>query len=403
MLAVGALAVSMGCSSEEANPGSGASGSSGSGGNGTGGSDTGGSSGAAGSGGTMGGGAWSAGNPDGACSTGIPGEGQPADTSQPTTVVGMGTSASCTFAALSTAVAKGGVITFDCGTSPVTIPVTATLDVPTGTDTVIDGNRLITLDGQSQVRILSFASPDWLMNEHRLTLQHIALINAKTTPTQAIPEAPAPCSQGWNDGEGGAVFMRDGNLTVIDSIFTGNQAAPLGPDTGGGAIYVMGSKHGVVIVGSTFTQNTAANAGAVGGLFAELHIYNSLFSRNAAIGNGANSDDATKCSAINNDQHEVGSGGNGGAIYSDGMSVNVVLCGDKIVENAAGAGAFGGGLFFTSNNFLGDLSIIDTTMTGNTGGAWTMAATGSIMDLGSAVGTNCHSITVQNSTIQDYP
>ena len=39
--------------------------------------------------------------------------------------------------------------------------------------------------------------------------------------------------------------MRDGNLTVIDCIFTGNQAAPLGPDTGGGAIYVQGSKHGV--------------------------------------------------------------------------------------------------------------------------------------------------------------
>ena len=43
--------------------------------------------------------------------------------------------------------------------------------------------------------------------------------------------------------------MRDGNLTVIDSIFTGNQAAPLGPDTGGGAIYVLGSKHGIVIAG----------------------------------------------------------------------------------------------------------------------------------------------------------
>ena len=60
-----------------------------------------------------------------------------------------------------------------------------------------------------------------------------------------IPTAPAPCSQGYNDGEGGALYMRDGNLTVIDSIFTNNQAAPLGPDTGGGAIYVLGSKRGV--------------------------------------------------------------------------------------------------------------------------------------------------------------
>ena len=194
--------------------------------------------------------------------------------------------------------------------------------------------------------------------------------------------------------------MRDGNLTVIDSIFTGNKAAPLGPDTGGGAIYVQGSKHGMVIVGSTFKQNSASNAGAVGGLFAELRIYNSLFDGNTAIGNGANNNDPSKCSAINNGQNEVGSGGNGGAIYSDGNSVNVLLCGDKIVNNAAGTGAFGGGLFFTSNNMAGTLSMIDINMTANTGGHWTNVASGSITNAGTAVGTNCKSITIQNSTIQ---
>jgi len=74
----------------------------------------------------------------------------------------------------------------------------------------------------------------------------------------AIPKAPAPCSQGWDDGQGGAVYMRDGNLTVIDSIFTGNQAAPLGSDTGGGAIYVQGSKHGAR--GSTRSARAATVA-----------------------------------------------------------------------------------------------------------------------------------------------
>jgi hypothetical protein len=106
---------------------------------------------------------------------------------------------------------------------------------------------------------------------------------------------------------------------------------------------------------------------------------------------------------INNGQHEVGSGGNGGGIYSDGINVNIVLCGDKIVDNKAGTGAFGGGLFFTSNNMAGTLSIADTTMTGNTGGHWTNASTGSVKNAGTAVGTNCKSITVQNSTLQDYP
>lgn len=399
-LAVGSLSLMVGCSSNASSSGTSPLGTSGASGGGS--TGTGGGTAAGGSTGTPSG-AWSAGNPSGSCAAGTPAEGQPAVTSSPTTVVGTGTAASCTFAALEAAVTQGGIITFACGNGPVTISVTSTLNVPTGVDTVIDGNRLITLDGGRSVRLLSFDSANWQFNEHRLTLQHIALVNGKATPTEAIPVAPAPCSQGWNDGQGGAVYMRDGNLTVIDSIFTGNEAAPLGPDTGGGAIYVQGSKHGLVIAGSTFTNNRASNAGAVGGLFTELHIYDSLFSGNTATGSGANNNDPTACSYINNGQNEIGSGGNGGAIYSDGIDVNIILCGDQITGNAAGSGAFGGGLFFTSNNMAGTLSIADTTMTGNTGGSWTNVSTGSVTNLGTAVGTNCKSITVQSSTLQGYP
>jgi hypothetical protein len=197
--------------------------------------------------------------------------------------------------------------------------------------------------------------------------------------------------------------MRDGNLTIVDSIFANNQAAPLGPDTGGGAIYVLGSKHGVLIVGSTFTNNAASNAGAVGGLFAELDVYNSLFTGNKALGNGANNNDPSKCSAMNNGQNEVGSGGNGGALYSDGNSVNVVLCGDEIDDNAAGTAAFGGGLFFTSDDMMGTLTIADTTMQGNTGGSWTNVSTGAVTNAGTAIGVNAKSITVTHSTLQGYP
>ncbi len=138
----------------------------------------------------------------------------------------------------------------------------------------------------------------------------------------------------------------------------------------------------------------------MGCLFAELHVYDSIFTKNTAVGSGANNNDASKCSVMNNGQNEVGSGGNGGGLYSDGINVNIVLCGDQITENAAGTGAFGGGLFFTSNNMAGTLTITDTTMTGNTGGHWTNVSTGSVTDAGSAVGTNCKSITVTNSTLQ---
>jgi hypothetical protein len=346
---------------------------------------------------------WLAGNPSGSCSTGIPARGRAVDTSVATTVVGTGTAASCTFPDLRAAVARGGIVTFRCGSGAVTIPVTATLTLPTNKNTVIDGGNTITLDGGNAVQILRFDNPNFQVNDNGLTLMHIALVNGKTRPTAAIPKAPTPCSQGWNDGEGGALYMRDGNLVVIDSIFTNNHAAPLGPDTGGGAIYIFGSKNGAFIVGSTFSHNSAANAGAVGGLFSELNIYNSLFTGNTAAGNGANYDDATMCSAMNNGQKEVGSGGNGGALYSDGGSVNVTLCGDAILGNVAGAGAFGGGLFFTSNDMNGTLSIADTTMTGNTGGHWTNAGSGSVTDVGTAIGVNAKSIMVANSTLQGRP
>ena len=335
------------------------------------------------------------------CTSALPAGAQPVNVSNPTSVVGSGTAASCTFGALNTAVNKGGIITFNCGNAPVTIAVTATLNLLTTTDTVIDGGNLVTLDGGSAVQILNYHSDNFRALSTRVTLQHLTLINGKTTPTQAIPTAPAPCSQGWDDGEGGALYMRDGNLTVIDCTFSNNQAAPLGPDTGGGAIYILGSKNGAIIVGSTFTNNTASNAGAVGGLFAELDIYNSVFQNNKAIGNGANNDDATKCSVINNGQNEVGSGGNGGAIYQDGgSSTNIILCGDVITGNAAGQGAFGGGVFMTSNDWTGTITIRDTTITGNTGGSWTQLQQGSVTNLGSAFGINALSATVTNSTLQ---
>jgi hypothetical protein len=96
----------------------------------------------------------SAGNPNGSCSTGVPAKGRSVDTSNPTTVVGTGTAASCAFSQLQAAATTGGIITFNCGGCPVTIPVTATLNLPTTKNTVIDGGNLITLDGGNAVQIL---------------------------------------------------------------------------------------------------------------------------------------------------------------------------------------------------------------------------------------------------------
>ncbi len=269
------------------------------------------------------------------------------DTSRPDHVVGTGTPASCTEEALADAVAAGGVVTFDCG-GEATLRITRTLEVPTDRDTTLEGAGRITLDGGGTTRIVSFDHADYRRNAHVLTLQGLTLVRGRAVGTRPFAPAPAPCSQGFYDGFGGAVYVRDGTLHVFDSTFLDNEAASLGPDVGGGAISLNGAL-GAVIVGSTFRRNRASNGGAVQVLNSDLDVFDSVFEENSAVGNGANSDDATMCAVVAETmQHQVGSGGNGGAIVIDGGSDGAhTFCGVEFRRNAGGAGAFGGALFRT--------------------------------------------------------
>jgi hypothetical protein len=293
---------------------------------------------------------------------------QSADVSNPTTVVGTGAASSCTEAALSAALTKGGIVTFDCGATGATITVTQTIELPTGVDTVIDGGGVVTIDGGGSVRILDWNSPNYRANTHKLTLQHITFAHGHATGTMQIAAAPLPCSSGYYDGAGGALQMRDGVLNVVDANFFDNQAEKLGPDVGGGAIYLNGALDGVV-VGSTFLNNSASNSGAIGSLNSDLDVYNSTFQGNAALGFGANSNDSTKCSVVDaNNQNQVGSGGNAGAIGMDGGSdVTHTFCGDTFTSNSSGTGALGGALARTPDAAKQTTVVDRCVFDGNTG------------------------------------
>ncbi len=317
------------------------------------------------------------------------------DTSRPTSVVGTGTAASCTEAALRAALTAGGIVTFACGDAPATIPVTQTVSLPTDKDIVIDGGGKVTLDGGGKVRILDYAHPDYRKNTHSLTLQHVTLAHGHASGADAYAAAPAPCSSGFYDGAGGALQMRDGVLHVIDTTFLSNQAESLGPDVGGGAIYLTGAL-GAVIVGSTFVDNSGANGGAVGVLNADLDVYNTRFDGNAALGFGANGDDATKCSVVAKDgQHQTGSGGNGGAVCIDGGSdVTHTFCGVTFKGNKGGKQALGGALFRTPDGAKQTTTLDRCLFDGNTaetGGAAyfhnsTLSVTASTFTANSAAG-----------------
>jgi hypothetical protein len=155
---------------------------------------------------------------------------------------------------------------------------------------------------------------------------------------------------------------------VIDAVFLDNQAEKLGPDVGGGAIYLSGALGGIV-VGSTFLNNSGSDSGAIGCLNSDLDVYNSAFQGNAALGFGANGDDPSKCSVVNaNHQNQTGSGGNAGAIGIDGGSDGShTFCGDTFKSNSSGKGALGGALARTPDAAKQTTVIDRCLFDGNTG------------------------------------
>jgi hypothetical protein len=305
-----------------------------------------------------------AGNPEGQCS--VPAGAGLEDASAPTTVIGTGTAESCTGTAFIDAVAQGGVITFDCGPDPVTI----TLDRPAkvfndaSDHIVIDGGGLITLSGGGSTRILymntcdpeqNWTTPHCNNQDHpRLTVQNITFVdgNSKTEPRRD------------NLDGGGAIWVRGGRFKVVNARFFNNVCHDDGPDTGGGAIRVFDQYDGqpVYVVNSTFggaeeLGNVCSNGGGISSIGVSWTLLNSVFSHNQAIGEGGNPA-----------QPNTLGGGSGGAIYNDGATMTLALCGTRIEHNTVNA--HGAAIFFISNNHMGTLHIEQSILRHNQGGSW---------------------------------
>ena len=292
----------------------------------------------------------------------IPTEAGLEDTSHPDQVIGNGTAASCTSDAVVSAVATGGIITFNCGPAPVTIQMTATAQIfnNAASTTVIDGGGLVTLSGMGQRRILYMNTCDanlvWTTphcdNQEwpQVTVQNLTFVDGNASH-ETIPE-------------GGAIYAEGGRMKVVNSRFFSNQCASTGPDTAGGAIYSTLHYQGepFYVVHSTFgglagLSNICSNGGALGSIGVSWTLINSLLSYNQAIGNGGNPAASG-----------TPGGGSGGAIYNDGNTMVLSVDGTRLSQNTVNA--YGSGIFFVSDNLTGSIAITDSTITGNTGGSW---------------------------------
>jgi uncharacterized repeat protein (TIGR01451 family) len=187
------------------------------------------------------------------------------------------------------------LVTFNCGSAPVTITLTST-DLPgshinINQTTTISGGGLITLQGNGNARIFN-------VDGSSLTLEGLTITGGRAL-------------QGFPNNNGGAIYIINGGVvSVTDSRFFDNQAQFGGAIRAakglltvtnsslfnnraewGGAIYVLDSSpdsppiNTATIVNSAVTSNTATHGdgGAIRILNSRLTVANSTLSNNRAI------------------------------------------------------------------------------------------------------------------------
>jgi hypothetical protein len=285
----------------------------------------------------------------------VPPAGRAVNTTHPNHVIGHGTPAGCTSAAVVRAVAAGGITRFNCGSRPVTILMTATASVPkTRHLVVLDGGGLVTLSGGGQRRILfsDTCAGEWSTGDcvnqpyPRIVVQNITFTDGFNGTHQATCTANAPrCWYGGVDG-GGAIYVEGGQFKAVNSRFIGNRCYRYGPDLGGGAIRVLAQykNRPVYITGDTFRGGRCSNGGALSSISVQWDVLDSVFINNAAIGWGANPA-----------SRGTPGGGSGGAIYNDGTDYRTLIAGTVMRSNSAREG--GGAVFYVVDSGWGTLTL----------------------------------------------
>jgi hypothetical protein len=284
----------------------------------------------------------------------VPPAGRAVSTRHPNHVIGHGTPAGCTSAAVVQAVAKGGIITFSCGQKPVVIVMAQTAVVPkTLRRVVLDGGGKVTLSGGGERRILysDTCAGTWSTSNctnqpyPQVTVQNITFENGFNGTHQPIPcnDNTPRCWWGGVDG-GGAIYAEGGQFKAVNSRFLSNHCYTSGPDLGGGAIRVLAQYQNrpVYITNDTFRGGRCSNGAALSSIAVQWTILNSVFINNKATGWGANPAASG-----------TPGGGSGGAIYTDGDNYNVLVAGTVMRNNVARAG--GGAIFFVVDSGWGTL------------------------------------------------
>ncbi len=265
-------------------------------------------------------------------------------------VVGNGTPASCTEAALGNALNGGGLVTFNCGANPKTITLTFAKQI--SADTTIDGGNKITLKGSNSYHFQVFFGR--VFNLRNITLKNGAgagggaIQNFGTTRATRVTFTNNRATGG---SDGGAIY-NSGTLKIKQSTFKGNQSSD------GGAIYNSGGT--VTIAASVFESNQANVNTRYGGAIATdggtLTIKKTTFTGNLAGEGGAvytqfGSTNVIKSSTFDSNS----SNDSGGAIFNLGvMNLTGAVIKNNTAANTGGGIAHGGTLTMQTTTISGN-------------------------------------------------
>lgn len=279
-------------------------------------------------------------------------------------VVGDGTAGSCTEDALRDAVKSlndnnGGTITFNCGGAH-TFPLTKQLKFNTANaNYTLDGGGLITLDGQSDTRVI-YTTPGRYLS---LTVRNLSIINGRARDD-------APGERAANQG-GGIYSGYYNSLTVENVTFINNRAKAERHQYHGGGAIAIDTTSIVAIRDSAFIDNRSPNGGAINNLLSVLTIERSLFQSNVSTspdpgGGGAIYNDAGKLTIKDSHIFDNTSANLGGGIFTWAHNVNGSYSGPTVIKNTVidGNSAEHGGGLWKGGYYI--LKLKNSSVTNNT-------------------------------------
>lgn len=258
-------------------------------------------------------------------------------------VVGDGTPESCTAGALAEAVRGGGVIRFDCGDHHAivleeTLTVCNTVGCRDGAKALeavrIDGGGAITLAGAHALTLVYANACDPALGELDGACEGRATPHLTLEDLTLIDGAALPLGDTFDLNGGGAVAMRGGRLSIVDSFVSGNRCTE-GEDQAGGAVQVRDMSVPVEVRGSTFAANSCALGGAIAAIGAPVTV----------VGSSLVDNDATVA---------------GGALHARGTTQDVSVAVSTVAGNVAPSGA---GIDYAVPD--GTLTVRDSRVAGN--------------------------------------